>query len=189
MKTIRMMTALALLAAAGCSSSDNNCTEAGACLDASFGDASTGGGAPYIPASGLYQATQYTPGSDECMFGLAAATNSTNPADWITVTTDASGGIKVGKPKGSPAMASLGEGQLTGMTNTITRSNHVTVAAPSTCQYDESVTSMVTLDDATQKTIGLSVTDKLSSRTMCDTPAGVGMTCTTTWSWRLTFKQ
>jgi len=189
MKTIRIVAISALLSGVGaCSSSDNNCGDGG-CLDAAFGDGSTSAGAPYIPTSGLYQATAYTPQSDQCMFGLDSATNSTNPDDWVTITTDASGGIKVGKQRGTPPMASLGEGQLTGMMNTITRSNHVTVASPSTCQYDEAVTTIVTLDDPIKKTVGLSVTDKLSNRTMCDTPAGVGMTCTTSWSWRLTFKQ
>jgi len=136
----------------------------------------------------MYKATAYTPGTDECKFALETATNSTNPLDWITVTVDGFS-LKVGKPRGTPAMAALGEGTIAGPTVSLSRSNHVAVAGGSTCNYDEMVIATATLDDATKKTFGLSVSDKLTNRQTCDTPAGVAAMCTTTWSWRLTFVQ
>jgi hypothetical protein len=172
----------------GCSSSDTNCGDGG-CLDAAtfnFDSGSPDAGPSYLPASGKYKITAYTEASDQCMFGLGSATNSTNPLDWITVAVDSSGNIKVGNPLGTPSMASLGEGTLTGMVSTLSRSNHVVDPAPSTCTYDEMVTSVVTLDDPTKKTFGFGVTDKLTNRSMCTTPAGVGASCTSSWSWRLT---
>jgi hypothetical protein len=189
MKTTRLLVISAFLGGLGaCSSSggDAVCAEAG-CPDAGSSSDSNAG-AIYTPTSGMYKVTAYTPGTDECKFMLESATNSTDPLDWITVTVDGTT-LKVGKPRGTPAMASLGEGTISGPTVALTRTNHVEVAGGSTCNYDETVTSTATLDDPTKKTIGLSVTDKLTNRKTCDVPAGVGAMCTTTWSWRLTFVQ
>jgi hypothetical protein len=188
MKITRLLLLSALIGTgAACSSSDSTCGDGG-CLDASFNfdAAAPDAGPSYTPASGKYKVTAYTAGQDECKFGLDVLTNSSNPDDWIQVTVDGTGKIKIGNPKGTPAMASLGEGTIVGSGASLTRSNHVAVGGGSTCNYDEVVTSTAAFDDPAKKTIGLSVSDKLTNRTTCDVPAGVGMMCTSTWSWRLT---
>jgi hypothetical protein len=185
MKTSRFLLISILLSAPGaCSSSTGDAGDGGR-LDGPAVDAMV---ALNIPASGLYKVTAYTAQSDECKFMLDSATNSTNPMDWITVTVDGSS-LKVGNPRGVPAMAGLGEGTITGTTVMLTRNNHIGVAGGSTCNYDEVVTSTATLDDPTKRTFGLGVSDRLTNRTMCDIPTGVGPMCTTVWSWRLTFMQ
>jgi hypothetical protein len=172
------------LAAAGCGSGedpvvcgDGGCVDASASMDA--------GGVPYIPMTGRYRVTDYNPVNDGCMIGVDRLKNSTDPLDWIMVRVEG-GMIKVGNDRGTPAMPSLGEGRLDSAKPVLMRANHVKNPDPSTCEYDSMVLAEVSLDDPASKTIGLSVREQQSNRTMCTDPVGVGASCTSTWSWRLT---
>ncbi len=186
MNTTRLFLLSTVIAAAGavagCSSSDNGCGDAG-CLDGSFGDVSTG--PAYIPANGMYKVTAYVMGSqNDCGIDFTMAVNSTDPLDWFPVSYDGTT-LKIGNQKGMPAAASFGEGPIIGSSAMLVRSNHVTDAAPSTCNYDEMVMSTASLDDPSTKSIGLSIKDTRSNRTTCDLMPTV-KNCTSTWSLRLT---
>jgi hypothetical protein len=188
MRTLRYL-ALALVAiGTGCGGDDDSmCGDAGCASDGGLSDASTGPKAPpYALTSGLYKATGFTAGTDGC--GIAPGelfTMNTDPMVRIQVTVDG-GKLKVGSVKGTPPMAAVGEGTIDGMTFALARSNHVTDESPSTCQYDDLVAATVTLDDAATKSFGISISEKQSNRTTCLVPAGVGASCESTWSWRLT---
>jgi hypothetical protein len=155
---------------------DGGCADAGTTADA---------GVPYVPTAGRYKVISYNAVSDGCMIDLGSLTNSTNPDDWIAVRVEGNT-IKIGNDRGTPAQASLGQGPLVGVANDLARSNHVKNPDPSPCEYDSKVTSRVTLDDVTGRTIGLSVREEQTNRTMCTVPVDVGPSCTSTWSWRLT---
>ena len=169
-----------LLAGAGCGSSSGN-GDGGVVGE---GGLLSEGGATnnFTLTSGNYKATATTAGTDGCMI---------MPDQVVTmmvalpVSVDATGLMKVGNDKGTPPMPSLGQGMIvrTSPTFTLTRVNHVKLDPPSTCEYDSDVTSTVTLDG--NDTFGLGVVEKQSNRTTCMEPAGVGMDCTSTWSWRL----
>jgi hypothetical protein len=191
MKTTRFLLISILFSVASACSSDSGNSEAGAALDGPRPDAAAPDamGAPYTPVSGGYKVTAYTAGTDGCMInpgGVGPEFLLNSATLTLTVSVDALGTLKIGNPRGTPAIAALGEGRITSDMVTLTRMNHVTVAPPSTCQYDSDVVSTAILNDLTGKTIGLSVTEKQNNRTNCDVPVGVPMMCTSTWSWRLT---
>jgi hypothetical protein len=188
MKTKLLIACAVAALGPGCSSSDTNCGDGG-CLDGgafTFDGPAGDVGPSYTPVNGNYKVTAFTAGTDGCKIGPEVLLNATDPAKWLPVSVDSAGNLKIGNPRGTPAIASLGEGPLIGNSATLRRMNHVAVEAPSTCQYDSDVTSTVALDDATKMTIGMSITEKQSNRTTCDLPAGVGTSCSSTWSWRLT---
>jgi hypothetical protein len=164
----------------GCGGSDNPSCGDGGCSDA----ATDAGGPPYWPSAGQYKVISYMSVSDGCGIGLDELTNSSKPEDWISVRLEGST-IKIGNDRGTPAMPSLGQGPLVGAQSDLTRVNHVKNPDPSTCEYDSNVVSRVTLDDPAGRTIGLSVREEQTNRTMCTAPVGVGSTCSSTWSWRL----
>jgi hypothetical protein len=157
------------------------------CGDAGCADGGTvqDAGIPYVPASGLYKVIDYMAVNDGCMIGLQDLTNSSKPQDWIMVRVEGNL-VKVGTDRGTPPLPSLGQGYLAGRTIDLSRSNHVKAPDPSPCEYDSTVQARVTLDDPTSHTIGLSVREEQTNRTMCTIPADVGSSCTSTWSWRLT---
>jgi hypothetical protein len=189
MKLAKLGLGLALgLVAAGCGSSDNTCGDAG-CPDGSSALPDGSGNrdaSGFTLSNGKYKATMIAdPITDGCMINPKLLVDmNTNMDTWIPV--EISGGImKVGNPKGEPPAASLGEGPYvtTGETFKLTRMNHFKVEAPSTCEYDQEVTSTITLDG--NDTFGLGVVEKQTNRKMCATPAGVGDSCASTWSWRM----
>ena len=189
MKLTRLGLSLVLgLVAAGCGSDDDNCGDGGLCPDGSVGvlDASAGDAAAVGSiTSGLYKATGLTPGDDGCKIDpMQLVTMNANMAAWLPVSV--SGGImKVGNDKGEPPAPSLGSGPYvtTGGTFKLTRMNHYKVAAPSTCEYDQDVTSTITLDAI--DSFGIGVVEKQMNRKNCMEPAGVGESCASTWSWRM----
>jgi hypothetical protein len=182
-----MLGAALMVGAAGCAS-DNGSGDGGVSSDAGF-NSDTASGPSYLPVSGKYKVTDYSAGSDACMINPGVLKGDADPAHWITVTVSASGSISIGNPKGTPSMASLGQGTLTGDVSTVTRTNHYAVGGGTPCEYDDQVTSIVTLDDPTNKSFGLGVTEKQTNRSMCIDPPGVPASCTSTWSWRLSFGQ
>ena len=176
----------------GCGSSDNTCTDAG-CPDANLGgnlDASLGSARDANPntiTTGNYKATAVVPQTDDCKIDPKIVVDM-----MILIPVDLTGGVmKVGNPKGEPVAPSLGQGPLvtTGDTFKLTRMNHFKVGTDpvtgvmSPCEYDQEVTSTITLDAF--DSFGLGVQEKQSNRTMCTAPAGVGASCTSTWSWRM----
>jgi hypothetical protein len=174
------LAALALVVgSAGCGDSDS-----GGCGDGGCVDGGVDAGPPYWPTPGRYKVISYMEVSDGCGIDLGSLTNSSKPGDWIMIRLEGNT-IAVGNDRGTPAQPSLGQGPVIGSTADLTRSNHVKNPDPSTCEYDDHVTARVTLDDPTGRTIGLSAREEQSNRSMCTEPAGVGSTCTSTWSWRL----
>jgi len=175
------------LMAVGCSSSDNTCGDAG-CPDGAVNTAdaaSTRDANPFNITNGKYKATAVQLSDDGCMINPKILVDmNTDMNTWIPV--EISGGImKVGNPKGEPAAPSLGQGPYvtTGDTFKLTRTNHFKVDAPSTCEYDQDVTSTITLD--ANDSFGLGVVEKQTMRKNCTAPAGVGESCASTWSWRM----
>src|SRR2546423_10908936 len=113
-----------------CGSSDNGCADGAICDGGVF---TLDSGPSFVPTNGKYKITAYTKGStNECGFMFDMAVNSTDPLDWIPVAVDGTT-LKIGTPKGTPLLASLGEGPIVGSMATLTRSNHVPDDAPSTC--------------------------------------------------------
>lgn len=188
MKLTRLGLSLVLgLVAAGCGSDDNTCGDA-ACPDGSIsvldGGASDVGAVGSI-TSGLYKATAATVADDGCKIDpMALVTMNANMNAWLPVTVSG-GTMKVGNDKGEPPAPSLGQGPYvtTGGTFKLTRMNHYKVAAPSTCEYDQDVTSTITLDAI--DSFGIGVVEKQMNRKNCMEPAGVGESCASTWSWRM----
>jgi len=185
MKLTKMMIGLAALGvmAAGCGDSDNSCGDGG-CPDGAVtpGDGGGGaGGAVGSITSGKYKATAATIAEDGCKIDPMVVVSM-----MVELPVDITAGtMKVGNPRGTPAMASLGQGPYvtTGGTFKLTRMNHVKLDAPSTCEYDSEVTSTITLDAI--DSFGIGVVEKQSNRTTCMIPEGVGANCSSTWSWRM----
>ena len=186
LKTLAFGLALGL-AAAGCGSDDSGCDDAGVCPDSGVtsldGGAGDGGGAVGTISSGKYKATGAVIADDGCKIDpMALVTMNTDMNAWLPV--DVTGGtMKVGNPKGTPEMPSLGSGAYGGASFKLTRVNHVKLAAPSTCEYDSDVTSTITNDAI--DSFGLGVVEKQMNRTGCLEPAGVPASCASTWSWRM----
>lgn len=184
MRNLKWLALALALTGLGCGTTDDDkmCGDGGCAGDAG----PTGPKAPpYALKSGKYKATGFTAGTDGCMIGPGDLfTMNTNPDVRIEVTVEGTT-LKVGRAKGATAKAALGEGTIDGDSFTIMRSNHVTDMSPSTCQYDNTVVSMVKLDDMATKSFGISVTEKQMNRTTCLIPEGVGASCESTWSWRL----
>jgi hypothetical protein len=184
------LAALLLAAPIGCGdSADGNDGGLGS-LDGSIGgtldSASTRDANPFTIAPGNYKVIGFTAGMDECMLNPKIFMDmNTNPMAHIPVSYDASGNIRIGNLRGTPEQPSLGQGPVdkSGDSYKITRMNKVMVMAPSTCTYDVEVTSTVTMDSV--NTFGLGVVEKQSMRSMCMEPMGVGVMCTSSWSWRL----
>jgi hypothetical protein len=172
------------LVAAGCGSDDSTCGDA-ACPDSAVGSPDGGAGAVGSIVSGKYKATAATVADDGCKIDpMLLVTMNTNMETWIPV--DVSGGtMKVGNNKGEPPAPSLGSGPYvtTGGTFKLTRMNHYKVPAPSTCEYDQDVTSTITLDAI--NSFGIGVVEKQNNRKNCTEPAGVAESCASSWSWRM----
>ena len=164
--------------AAGCGG-DSSTGSVDAGVDAQVASPDAG----FALSPGNYKATAISAGTDGCSVKPDEAVGA------LTVPVEVAGGVvSIGSTTNTnytatPAGPSLGSGALTASPVTLTLVTHIKVNAPSTCEYDRSVTSTVTLDAVNN--FGLGVVEKQTNRANCTDLTPAVTSCTSTWSWRM----
>jgi hypothetical protein len=137
-------------------------------------------------ATGSYKIVSASMVTDGCMIGVDKVYDPATMTGVIGVSfpltlDNTTGNTTLGNMQGTPPVYSLGSGRVGGNMGTLTMETDITAAAPSMCKLHRKVTSVLTLIGDLKFTLAVTRTD--SMRMMCSEPAGVGDTCTSTFTW------
>jgi hypothetical protein len=118
--------------------------------------------------------------SDGCMLGVDKFVNMTVSLTYTSTAT--AGTVSVGEQTGSPVMAALGMGPISGNNATLTREND---AGDATCKYHQKDVSVFTLIGHDQFTLSVTEDESNFEAQCANVDPGIppGGKCTSTWTW------
>jgi len=137
----------------------------------------------YVLSSGSFKVLSASMVTDGCMIGVdkTLAEGGVIGASFPLTLDNTTGDVSLGNLQGNPLVPSLGKGKIGANMGTLMMETDITAEAPSMCKLHRKVTSILTLTADQKFTLAVTRTD--SMRMMCSVPAGVGESCTSTYTW------